>query len=296
MRLLGKYYNGNYMVSIYDDGTKIRENELSSFDSVFPENIDIKITNRCDMGCPMCHENSTPGGRNADLMGLKFIDSLQPYTELAIGGGNIFENPDLFYFLKKLKDLHIIANITVNQKHFEAYYSLIKYAMECKFVYGVGVSLVNATPEFIYLVKQAGPNVVIHTIVGLLTKEQINILRNNRLKILLLGYKDFGRGHTYLEDNRDILLKNMEYTRNKLDEILHSFEVVSFDNLAIEQLEPNRLLTEKEYDEFYMGDEGQFTMYVDAVNKQFAKNSISKTRYPLKDNIMDMFKIVKKEI
>lgn len=44
-----------------------------------------------------------------------------------------------------------------------------------------------------------------------------------------------------------------------------------------------------------MGDDGQFTMYIDLVNNQFAKNSTSTIRYDLLDNIDDMFKIVKEE-
>lgn len=28
MNLIGKYQNGNYTVSLYDDGTKVRENDL----------------------------------------------------------------------------------------------------------------------------------------------------------------------------------------------------------------------------------------------------------------------------
>ena len=32
MNLLGQYQNGNYTVSIFDDGTKVRKNELDFFD------------------------------------------------------------------------------------------------------------------------------------------------------------------------------------------------------------------------------------------------------------------------
>ncbi len=40
-----------------------------------------------------------------------------------------------------------------------------------------------------------------------------------------------------------------------------------------------------------MGDEGQFTMYIDAVKKEFAVNSITeeKRRFPLTDDIRTMF-------
>ena len=54
-------------------------------------------------------------------------------------------------------------------------------------------------------------------------------------------------------------------------------------------------LPNEEYERHYMGDDGKFTMYIDLVNQKFAKNSISNVRYDLLDNIIDMFKIVKKD-
>ena len=48
--LIGEYINGNYTVKIYEDGTKIRETKEDEFISSFPESIDLKITNRCNMG------------------------------------------------------------------------------------------------------------------------------------------------------------------------------------------------------------------------------------------------------
>ena len=62
------YKNGNYRVMIdLKTGTKIRENNLDFFRADFPESMDIKICNKCDMGCPMCHENSTPDGEGTVL-------------------------------------------------------------------------------------------------------------------------------------------------------------------------------------------------------------------------------------
>ena len=62
MKLLGEYQNGNYSVKIYDDGTKIRENDFNFFEPEYPESMDMKITNACDMMCPFCHEASVPNG------------------------------------------------------------------------------------------------------------------------------------------------------------------------------------------------------------------------------------------
>lgn len=103
MKLLHSYPNGNYIVSIFDDGTKVRHNNLSYFAPDFPESIDLKISNQCDMGCRMCHENSTPDGKHGDLS-LPFLSTLRAGTELAIGGGNPLVHPDLIPFLERMKD------------------------------------------------------------------------------------------------------------------------------------------------------------------------------------------------
>ena len=118
MSVLGQYKNGNYTVTILQDGTKIRYNELDFFNPEKPESMDVKITNRCNIGCPMCHENSTCDGKHGDIMNLPFFDTLLPYTEIAIGGGNPLSHPDFIPFLEKLKERNLISNMTINQIHF----------------------------------------------------------------------------------------------------------------------------------------------------------------------------------
>ena len=89
------YKNGNYRVLIdLETGTKIRENDLDFFRADFPESFDVKITNRCDIGCAFCHENSTCDGKHGNILFAGFIDKLHPYTEIAIGGGNPLAHPD----------------------------------------------------------------------------------------------------------------------------------------------------------------------------------------------------------
>ena len=68
---------------------------------------------------------------------------------------------------------------------------------------------------------------------------------------------------------------------------------MSFENLAIKQLDPKRFMGDDEWSSFYMDADRAFTMYVDAVNHEFAVSSVSTKRYPLMDDIADMFKIVK---
>ena len=66
-----------------------------------------------------CHENSVPNGKHGDLFEPSFLDTLHPYTEIAIGGGNPLEHPDLYKFLQLCKERKFIPSMTVNQIHFE---------------------------------------------------------------------------------------------------------------------------------------------------------------------------------
>lgn len=294
INVIGRYRNGNYNVTIFSDGTKIRETDEDNFISAYPENIDIKVTDYCDMGCLMCHENSTVNGKHGDILNADFINTLHPYTELAIGGGNPLAHPHLIPFLEKLRERNIIPNLTINQRHFEKDRQLIRKLVDDKLVYGIGVSLVEATSDFVNLIKQYD-NAVIHTINGILTAKQVEILKNNNLKILILGYKIFRRGVDFFNAASDTIINNQIWLDNALPEIVQQFKAVSFDNLAIKQLNVKQLMSEEEWNEFYMGDDGQYTMYIDMVNRKFAKNSIAETRYDLLDNIDDMFTVVKNE-
>jgi MoaA/NifB/PqqE/SkfB family radical SAM enzyme len=292
MNLLGEYQNGNYKVSIYDDGTKIRETDANEFTSRFPECMDIKITNYCDMGCAYCHENSSVNGLHGDILSPKFIDTLYPYTELAIGGGNPLSHPDIISFLEMLKSKNIIANMTVNQTHFTFNNLLINDLVNTGLIKGLGISLNNSKDkEFIEKLKKI-PNAVLHVINGVVKIEDLERLYDSDFKILIFGYKQFRRGNDYYSP---IVEENKAKLYEELPNIIKKFQVVSFDNLAIKQLDVKRLMSNKDWNEFYMGDDGQFTMYVDLVNKEFARSSTSTKRYKLMNDIVDMFNVVKSE-
>lgn len=293
MGLLGRYKNGNFVTTILSDGTKIRETKDDEFIPAFAENMDIKLTNKCDGGCVWCHEGSSINGKHGDILNEKFIDTLHPYQEIAIGGGDATSHPDLIPFLQKLKERKVIANMTVNQIHFEKKHELIKKLVDEKLIYGLGVSLVNRTKHFIELIKQY-PNTVIHVINGVLKPSDIKALENNNLKMLILGYKHLRRGNEYFEEEQNDIETKQQWLYENLEDIIQKFKVVSFDNLAIEQLNVKRLLTQEEWDEFYMGDDGKVTYYVDMVERKFAQSSTAPfdKRYDLLDSVDDMFHVI----
>lgn len=295
------YKNGNYSVDFnLNTGTKIRHNNLDFFAPEKPESIDMKITNCCygvnGVPCPMCHENSSPDGTYGDVLNIPFLDTLLPYTEIAIGGGDPILHPYLVNLLEMLKERKLIANITVNQWTFMNQYDYIKSLVDNGLIYGLGVSLNDPTDEFIDAISEF-PNAVIHVINGLITMDKLKYMAHRGLKILILGYKTFGRGKGLYSHKNDEIEQLKSSFYDSLPTIIEDelFDVVSFDNLAIEQLNPKRLMGDDEWSRFYMGNDGQFSLYVDLVEKKFAKSSTSDTRYNLMDNIVDMFNVVRNE-
>lgn len=293
--ILHSYINGNTKVTIYDDGTKIRETEDEDFYPVFPENIDVKITDSCEWGCPFCHENSTPNGNHGNVFH-EFFDSLQAGTELAIGGGNIFNHPDIEIFLQSLKNKNIIANITVNQRDFsikERFDNINRWINE-KLIYGVGISWDGTDVEHIFNNISNKENVVLHTIAGI---HDLSLLKNTKeKKILILGYKNIRRGLTYNLKNK--ILDKISIIKKDLPNIIENFKVVSFDNLALEQLDVKSFISEEDWNNYYMGDDGSHTMYIDLPNNQFASSSTSPIRYDLtfEKDIKNIFKTILNEI
>lgn len=300
-----RYQNGNYTVSIdLDTGTKIRENNLDFFEAEFPESMDLKITNKCHNGCAFCHENSTRDGKHGDIMSPSFIDKLHPYTEIAIGGGNPLEHPDLVPFLEKLKTLKMIPSMTIRQNDFMDNLELITELVNKKLIYGLGISLVSTKQDGFIEAVQKFPNAVIHVINGIVTLDELEMLAYHNLKILILGYKEVRRGKDLFYSDlatQSWIMQLRKETYDMLPQIIGCrwFDVVSFDNLAIKQLNPQRLMSKEKWDEMYMGDDGidgemtSASMFIDMVERQFAKNSCSMERYPLMDNITDMYNVLR---
>lgn len=291
-KLLDHYINGNYRVKLYDDGTKVRFNNGEPFVAKFPENIDIKITDYCDADCPFCHEASSVAGIHGNILSFEFLETLRPGTEIAIGGGNPLSHPDLEAFLVRMQDNGVICNLTVNAVHLTAQVmTQLELWMKNKMIYGLGISL-NTYNEKVVEFAKTHENVVLHIISGIMGYEELKSIADSQIKILLLGYKNFRRGEEFFSSQIE---KKMASVSEHLGEIMTGFHTVSFDNLAIEQLKPQDHMSKQEWQTFYMGDDGNFTMYIDMVKEQFARNSTAVDRYALLNDIDEMFKIVKEQ-
>jgi organic radical activating enzyme len=272
-----KYQNGNTEVTILDDGTKIRE--YSGIPKpVFPESIDIKITNYCDLGCAYCHEMSTTEGVHANLVHL--IDKLEDLpvgTELAIGGGNPLSHPFIKHFLWCLTGQGFIPNLTVNQGHVKRFEAVLASIISMGHIKGLGISVLNSKNlSCLDLIRSLTSNIVYHVIAG---KDKVEVMDDilkydPNAKILILGFKHYGRGLSFYNEGINEELKRWKmYLARYFGKC-----IISFDNLAIEQLRVKRFFTQKGWDKFYMGDDFTFSMYIDAIKEEFAPTSRSSNR------------------
>lgn len=317
-KLLGEYRNNNYITKIYSDGTRTRElfpestfyndgvfdkskfnvSEIDLMKPEFPESVDLKITNYCENNCPFCYAESSEAGVHADKEYVKLLLSqMKPYTEIAIGGGNPLSHPDLLEILSFAKQNQLICNLTVNEidayKNTNYLYNLYRNGL----VHAIGIS--SQDPEKLHLtLGDLQVNHIIHLILGINTLDYLKKLDDLTYidKVLILGYKDIGRGKLYKDNYSEKISKNIEEFKQAVHEFNFNFRTIntiSFDNLAIEQLELNTL---PDFDLYYQGKDGKFSFYIDAVEQTYAKSSLSKNTFDIGFlSIDDCFKYIREE-
>lgn len=273
--IIAKYKNGNAEITLSSDGTRVIEYPDSGIRLDYPLNIDIRVSSRCAFGlnpktkkaiCDFCHESATTDGYSADLDYLydTVLSGLPAGVELAVGI-NEWHN-DLLLFLKKCKASGWIVNATVNQGHVRRDKDCISHAVSNGLINGLGISYRNGMldiPEQ-FLEYQ---NTVVHVIAGIDSIDSVRKLADKKVKkILVLGEKDFGfnLGKVKLTTPEHIKWYREVYTLFKL------FDVVSFDNLALEQLNIKRFV--KNWEELY---QHEYSFYINAVDGYFAESSRS---------------------
>lgn len=278
------YRNGGWEVSINEKtGNKMR----SLVDPgqplpVFPESLDLKITDYCNAECAFCHENSTIKGKHADLLKTQMaLSMLPPGVEIAIGGGDPMAWPHLDAFLQWCSSRGLFANITVNGLHMtKRNAARLKEFQDHGLVHGIGISAVSNGIErsaFNYQPEFGLKNVVGHIILG---RFDFHIYAHSDIELmpayLVLGYKKFGRGIAYAPQvERPLLEQNSlnDQLRRWIRFMRKNKVRVSFDNLALEQGEVKSFIEPEAWDKMYMGPDGMFTMFVDAVRQEWAISS-----------------------
>lgn len=289
--------NGNYWVSYSPQGKRLR---FSLHDKPlkpdYPELIDLHITNQCEHNCSFCYQDSNKKAQHADIKFIKkLFDSLDnlynPRIEFAIGGGNILLYPDLEELFEYLNNKGHFINTTLNAKDLPTLANNKKlFNLFNKYVKGVGISV--SSMEDVTLAKRFAekhitgisdegeyidskeniefkPYAVIHLIPEYLgfekSTEYVNTLRHY-YSFLFLGYKRLGRG---------LNISAPKLTEEELKILCNRTGSTSIDtcfaNTYRESLE--KFFSTRNTITYY---EGEFSMYVDAVNKTAYKSSYQK--------------------
>jgi len=262
-----KYKNGNAEIEIKEEGTRIIKYE-GKLDLEQPLNIDVRVFNRCSNGynprtgkaiCPYCHESQRTEGPEANYKLLKEkLKGLSPGIEIAIGINTITEG--FIELLKWCKEEGYIVNGTINQLHLNPYKKKLKGLIEKDLIKGLGISYRGGEIEDWI---KGYPNIVLHTIGGIDNIEEIKEL--DIKKVLILGYKEFGFGKDYFSYK---VKKNIANWKRRLGILFD--RIISFDNLALEQLDVKRYLSKEEWEIFYQGEE---SFYINAVEEYFSPSS-----------------------
>lgn len=268
------YLNGNALISIESDGTRTIEYEKELF-LQYPLNVDIRVQSKCQFGynsktnsavCSFCHESATTDGAECNYDELfDKIKCLPKGVELAIGCNEFTDS--LYDFVEKCSKRGYICNLTINQGMVNKHKKLLELAINNKIIAGLGISyrpfVTNSLPEFVLHY----PNTVLHVIAGIDSIEEVLALTDYK-KILVLGEKNFG----FNESKVDLTSQKHKQWYWQVHELFKKFDVVSFDNLGLEQLNVKRFLNSKQWNKFY---QGEHSMYINAVAKCFSPSSRS---------------------
>lgn len=268
-----KHANGNALVTIDSDGTRVIDfNGELQLDS--PLNVDIRIMTKCSFGmnskgtaiCDFCHESATVDGDECNYDDL--YEKLKPLptgTELAIGMNDL--SPGLIQFLEKCRD-RFICSCTINSGHVKKHKSKLLELLDDGLIAGLGISY----REGMTIVNIDHPNVVWHVIAGIDNIVDVKTLASHGIsKILVLGEKDFGFNLGKVDLNTQCHKEWFWF----IHELFDIYDVVSFDNLALEQLKIKRFFTKELFDVF---NQKEHSLYINSVDGYFSPSS----RNPLK--------------
>lgn len=257
----------------------------------FPELVDLKISNYCNLGCPFCYQNSTRRGKHGDLEVIKDIISelgRLGTLEIAIGGGEPLQYPHLEEVLKHAKACGIVANFTTKD-----YKTLAQSKHLLEHVGGIAISVSKATDVYEVAKEfngwnQSEKNFLSFQIpVGAQTYaefvELITAIDGYSIRrVTLLGYKVVGRGTLSKYESFEDRLGDTFFKEEPLPWAPERTRVVpAYPNLSVGVdtqlvlMAPTfiKRLPESAIDRVVMRKEGLHSCYIDAVTQRIAPSS-----------------------
>ncbi len=200
-----------YILFFQDNGTKLyygKSGKVPLADiqlpkKYVPELVDMTITDYCSKGCKFCYRGCTAEGKHASLYKvITYIDELKKagVFEIALGGGEPLQHPELLKILEHGYDKGITMNLTT--RDYESLKSPIVREVLQKYCGAIGISVsnVNEMKKIREILDTLYFKVTYHYVLGLEPVEKLYDIVQEAIKdppsvasILLLGFKPTGR-------------------------------------------------------------------------------------------------------
>jgi MoaA/NifB/PqqE/SkfB family radical SAM enzyme len=261
--------NGNRLTFSFKDNPE-------KFDPM-PMLVDMKITDFCDKGCSFCYMDSKPDGKHA-LNVNRYLFNLSKIGvfEIALGGGEPTKHPKFMEILNRCHYYGIKPNFSTKSLEWienDSYKEILKVCG----AFGYSVSSLQDVVEISNLFKEKedgilSDKIVLQIIPALFKPEELyEILSKYHTigyNVLLLGYKDVGRG------------KNFDYSVNEkhwLDVVKYIYKDKKWLSISIDTSLANRyneMIEDADIDQrLYHIKDGKYSCYIDAVNNKIGPSS-----------------------
>jgi Radical SAM superfamily len=282
-------------------GTKVRFSfvaDANSEKSEAPELIDIKITDYCKKGCYYCYQGSVPSGKHASKEDLRYLSyalaDLEVF-EVALGGGEPTEHPDLLEIITDFHYAGMVVNLTTrnvdwivaNYKALEGRVGAIGLSVDsCS---GLVDSLSKLTAAIPQLNWDGHLKLSVQIVVGSCSKaDLVSILETCRtfhITVVLLGWKYTHRGAKGPKEEIDLPSVLDMFWGPAESNHKHSFKYapkkeayipwrgpsISFDTTLVNQ---TKEWLEKNANKWnFTTREGAHSMYIDCVNGTMHRSS-----------------------
>lgn len=275
--IIADYTNGNAHIQLDSEGTRVITYD-GDLKLEYPLNIDIRVSTKCSFGqrpdgtyvlCNFCHESAKTDGSDCDYQLLREkLVGLPKGIELAIGSNDL-RAPGFDSFLWFCFVEGYVANVTINQGHIKRDFDVLRFLVNEKVIKGVGISYRESLKFDVPKEILDYSNTVFHVIAGIDSYESVEALADKGVKkLLILGEKNFG----FNTGNVDLTTRKHKEWFWWVGKLFDKFEVVSFDNLALEQLKIKRFFTKEGWETSY---QGEHSFYINAVEGYFAPSSRS---------------------
>lgn len=294
-------------------GTKIHLfDEPINFDTYIaaaPELVDIKLTDWCDLACKFCYQDSTKKGLHAPLSAFKrIIDDLAAagVFEVALGGGEPMAHPNFGEILDYCKTKQIRPNFTTRNYKALTTPEFKQYAQKCGSV-GISIATPNDVADLMqYHDQMTVYNCSLQVAMGAQSAEDFASMlaliddANHFSGMILLGYKDTGRGHRakgnrwYGPDRVDgadpIEMYKAFLAARKAKHQWDYGMPLSMDTEMVRSTE-GLLAKHGVNAKLYMKNEGRVSCYIDAVTMRIAPSSYcdEKLYRDYNFNVMDIW-------